>query len=239
MELAGQRVVVIGGTSGIGLATARAAASDGASVVIAGRDPGRLEKALSELPDAVTGSNVDATSRDALDSFFSDVGDFDHLVLAASSGAGGGPFVNLDVDRLRAAFEGKFFAYFQAAQACLGTLREGGSIVMITAGSARTTFPATSGLAAINGALEAMIPTLALELKPTRVNGVSPGVIDTPWWDNMPADSRDAAFAQIAASSPVRRVGQPDDVAQAVVFLMQDTYMTGTILECDGGARIK
>ncbi len=239
MDLEGQKVAVLGGTSGIGLATARAAVDAGATVVIAGRDPQRLEKALKELPATVTGATVDATSTDSLKDFYSDLGTFDHLVLAVSGRAGGGPFESLEAEQLRRAFEGKFFAYFLAIQAALKTLREGGSIVLVTAASARTPFPGTSGLAAVNGALEAMIPTLALELKPTRVNGVSPGVIDTPWWDDMPQERRQAAFAQMAASSPVARVGQPEDVAGAVLFLLADSYMTGTIVECDGGARIK
>jgi NAD(P)-dependent dehydrogenase (short-subunit alcohol dehydrogenase family) len=84
-----------------------------------------------------------------------------------------------------------------------------------------------------------MIPTLALELKPTRVNGVSPGIVDTPWWDIWPKDQREAAFAQIAASTPVGRIGQPEDIAQAIVLLLENGYMTGTIIECDGGIRIK
>lgn len=239
MDLEGQKIIVIGGTSGIGLSTARAATEAGARVVVAGRDQERLEKALSGLPVTVTGAIVDATSPDALSSFYADLGPFDHLVLAVSSRAGGGPFESLDANQLRNAFEGKFFAYFQAVQASLRTLRPDGSIVLITAASARTPFPGTSGLAAVNGALEAMIPTLALELKPTRVNGVSPGVIDTPWWDDMSQERRQAAFAQIAASTPVGRIGQPEDIARAVLLLLTDSYMTGTIIECDGGARIK
>jgi NAD(P)-dependent dehydrogenase (short-subunit alcohol dehydrogenase family) len=104
---------------------------------------------------------------------------------------------------------------------------------------ARTSFPGTSGLAAVNGALEAMIPTLALELKPIRVNAVSPGIIDTPWWDAWPKEQRKAAFAQIAASTPVGRIGQQEDIAQAILFLLENSFMTGTVVECDGGIRIK
>ena len=239
MSLLNKKVVVMGGTSGIGLATAKAAASAEASVIVTGRDSERLKRALAALPESAEGALVDATSPDALKAFYTRSGPFDHLVLAVSGRLGGGPFIGLQTDTLRKAFEAKFFAYVTAVQTGLGTLRTGGSIVLVTASSARTSYPGTAGLAAINGALEAMVPTLALELKPTRVNAVSPGIIDTPWWDEWPREQREAAFAQIAASSPVGRIGRPEDIAQAILFLLEDSFMTGTVIECDGGIRIK
>lgn len=239
MSLRDQKVVIMGGTSGIGFATAKAAASAGGVVVITGRDAEKLKRATSSLPGTVREALVDATSREALNDFYKNFGPFDHLVLAVSGKVGGGPFTSLSIDLVKHAFEEKFFAYFMAVQAGLPTLRTGGSIVLVTASSARTSFPGTSGLAAVNGALEAMIPTLALELKPTRVNAVSPGIIDTPWWDAWPKEQREAVFAQIAASTPIGRVGQPEDIAQAILFLLENSFMTGTVVECDGGIRIK
>lgn len=239
MNLKGQKIVIMGGTSGIGLATAKAAASAGAVVVITGRDPEKLRRAISELPGTAEGAPVDATSPDALNDFYRNLGPFDHLVLAVSGKVGGGPFKSLGVSVLRQAFEAKFFAYFVAVQAGLQTLRKDGSIVLVTASSARTSYPGTAGLAAVNGALEAMVPTLALELKPTRVNAVSPGVIETSWWDAWPKEQREAAFAQVAASTPVGRIGQPEDIAQAILLLLENSFMTGTVIECDGGIRIK
>nr|MBA2681638.1 SDR family oxidoreductase [Ktedonobacteraceae bacterium] len=112
------------------------------------------------------------------------------------------------------------------------------SLTFITAGSSRSAKPDTAGLAAINGALDAMIPSLALELRPLRVNAVSPGVIATPWWDRVSAEFRTNYFAQTAATLPVERIGEPEDVAQAIVFLIQNGFMTGTIIDCDGGARL-
>ncbi len=239
MSLMNQKVVIMGGTSGIGFATAQAVTSAGALASITGRDPERLRSALSRLPDTVKGALVDATSPDGLDGFYKSLGPFDHLVLSLSGKVGGGPFRGLSPDLLKQAFEAKFFAYLTAMQIGLRSLREGGSIVLVTASSARTSYPGTSGLAAVNGALEAMIPTLALELKPTRVNAVSPGIIDTPWWDDWPKEQREGAFAQIAANTPVGRIGQPEDIARAIVLLLENTYMTGTVVECDGGIRIK
>jgi NAD(P)-dependent dehydrogenase (short-subunit alcohol dehydrogenase family) len=223
----------------MGLATAKAAAAADAAVVIIGRDQHKLINALAELPQSVSGERVDATVEKELRAFFGRIDAFDHLVLAVSSGEGAGPFESLSVERLQRAFAGKFWAQFMAAQFGLSKLRKGGSIVFITAVSARTPIPGTAGLAAINGALEAMIPTLALELKPTRVNAVSPGVVRTPWWDSLPSEQREAVFAQVAQTLPVGRIGTPEDVAEVILLLLQNGFMTGTVIECDGGIRIK
>ena len=160
-------------------------------------------------------------------------------MIAVSGAEGAGAFRTLDLTALHRGFEAKFSAHVAVAQAGLETLQRDGSLTFITAGSARTPFPETAGLAAINGTLNAMIPSLALELRPLRVNVVSPGVIATPWWDRVPEAFRAAYFAQAAAAVPLGRIGQPEDIAQAIVFLIQNSFMTGTILDCDGGARIK
>ncbi len=239
MKLHNQKVIIMGGTSGMGLATAKTATTAGATVLITGRDQNKLAKALAELPQSASGEVVDATVEKELRNFFGRSEPFDHLVLAVSGREGGGPFESLGVDTLKRAFDGKFWAQFLAAQMGLTKLRENGSIVFITAASARTSIPGTAGLAAINGALEAMIPALALELKPIRVNGVSPGVVKTPWWDTLPSEQRESVFAQTAQALPVGRIGTPEDVAEVIVLLLQNGFMTGTVIECDGGIRIK
>jgi NAD(P)-dependent dehydrogenase (short-subunit alcohol dehydrogenase family) len=111
-------------------------------------------------------------------------------------------------------------------------------VTIISAASARTAFAGTAGLAAANGALEAMVAPLAVELAPLRVNAVSPGVIDTPWWSGMPADQRQGYFDAVAAVTPVRRVGRPEDVAGAIVYLAGAGFVTGTVLECTGGLNL-
>lgn len=231
-------VVVLGGSSGIGLATVRRLAGAGYEVIATGRDAEKLRAAVAGIDGAVRTEAFDGTQRESLDRFFSNIGTIDHLVVALSGGDGAGHFQELDLLALRRGFEAKFWPHVHAAQAALPALRKGGSVTFLTAISARIANPGTSGLAAINGAIEAMVPVLARELAPTRVNAVSPGVVETPWWNAMPDDVRRQFFASHARELPVARVGQPDDVAQAVAFLIGNGYTTGSILECDGGLHL-
>jgi NAD(P)-dependent dehydrogenase (short-subunit alcohol dehydrogenase family) len=219
MSFDGQQAVIIGASAGIGEATAKAFAAQGAGVVITGRSKERLDTAAQRIGRPVRAAEVDATDRAALDAFFATTGPVDHLVLAASPGAVGvGPLAGLDSSALRQAFDGKFFAHVQAIQAALPRLRAGGSVTIISAVSARVGFAGTAALA--------------------RVNAVSPGIIDTAWWDGMPADQRRAYFDAAAAATPVGRVGRPEDVADAVVYLAGAGFVSGTVLECTGGAHL-
>ena len=238
MNLEHQTVAVLGGSSGVGLEVVRRAAADGARVIAVGRDGKRLGVALEGMAGLVSGVALDATDRPALDAFFAEVGKVDHLVLTLSGGEGAGPFDKLDLAALRRGFEAKFWPQLQAAQAGLAALRSGGSITFVTAVSARIARPGTSGLGAINGALEAMIGTLARELAPTRVNAVSPGVIDTAWWSRLPAVAKAEVFDEQARTLPVGRVGRPEDVGHAVLFLVENGFVTGTVIECDGGLHL-
>jgi NAD(P)-dependent dehydrogenase (short-subunit alcohol dehydrogenase family) len=237
MSLDNATAVVIGGSSGIGLATVKRLAAAGARVFATGRDAVKLRAALVGLETMVSGEAFDAGDRGALDEFFAKVNQFDHLVLALSGGEGAGEFAHLDLKSLRRGFEEKFWPQLQAAQAALPHLRQSGTITFITAISATLTSPGIAGLGAINGALESMIGSLARELKLIRVNAVSPGVIDTPWWDRFPAEAKAAIFAQQAAN-PVGRVGQPQEVAHVVQFLIENGLMTGAVIACDGGLRL-
>ena len=238
MALEQQAVVVIGGSSGVGLETVRRLAAAGARVVATGRDNGKLQEAIGGMGQNVSGAAFDAGDRGALDAFFEQTGPIDHLVLTLSGGEGAGEFVHLDLQSLRRGFEAKFWPQLEAAQAGARVLQKGGSITFVTAISARNALPGTAGLAAINGALEAMVGSLARELKPSRVNAVSPGLVDTPWWDRVPVALKDDLFRQQVETLPVGRVGQPQDVAHAIEFLIENGYTTGTVIECDGGLRL-
>ncbi|HVI43361.1 MAG TPA: SDR family oxidoreductase [Chitinophaga sp.] len=229
-----QKVVIAGGSSGIGLATATILAKEKAHVTITGRSAGRLADAAKTAPGVHTAA-IDSNNRPSLDEFFTSHGEIDHLVLALSGAKGAGTFADLSLKDLREGFEGKFWPQLETLQAALPYVKKTGSITVITAASAVLQAPGVSGLAAINGSLELMIPSLAKEIQPLRINAVSPGVIDTPWWDMMPADVKAQTFEQYASQTPVGRIGRPEEVAHSIIFLMANGNITGTIIRCDGG----
>jgi len=236
MSFEGQHVYVMGGSYGIGEATAGAFAADGAEVVITGRSKERLDAAAARIGHPVAARELDATDPGAVAGFFGDGERIDHLVLALSPGAVAiGPLVTLNESDLRTAFDGKFFAHVRIVQAAAPHLAEQATVTFISAASARSASPGTAGLAAANGAIEAMVPPLAAELAPVRVNAISPGVIDTDWWAGLPAGQRTALFESYAAGTPVGRVGRPEDVAAAVLYLAGNGFVTGTVLDVSGG----
>lgn len=237
-DLHGSRVLIAGGSSGVGLATARLLIECGAAVVINGRDRARLESVQQQLGAQASICAFDGADSDDRARALAGLGTFDHLVVALSGGRGAGPLASLAPADLRSGFEAKFWPHFSLAQEALPYLSPSGSITFVSAISARAANPGTAGLAAINSAIEGLVKPLAVELRPRRVNAVSPGVIDTPWWNWMQADQKQAAFNKFAAATPAGRVGKPEDIAQSIVFLIGNSFMTGCILECDGGLRL-
>jgi NAD(P)-dependent dehydrogenase (short-subunit alcohol dehydrogenase family) len=230
-----QHVLVIGGSSGIGLATANLLAMQGYRVTIAGRDAEKLYRAQRDAPYPLDTVVVDATAHSQLPDVFADLGPLDHLILALGSGKGVGAFASLSVDEVRQGFEEKVFPHFNCAQAALPTLSATGSITFLSAITALTAMPGTSGIGAANAAIAGWVPTLAAEICPRRVNAVSPGVIDTPWWDFLDDHQKSGLFAEYAQKTPVRRVGSAQDVAEAIAFLVRNTFITGQNIVCDGG----
>jgi len=229
--------LVVGGTSGIGLATARRLHARGATVHIAGRSKERLD-AIAATDPILIGHQADGGDRDAITSVAETIGTIDWLVITLSGAEGPGPIAELDLDMLRRAFDAKFWGHITTIQAALPFLAPAGSITLLGAITARAGMPGTAGIAAINGAVEALVKPLAVELAPIRVNGVSPGFVDTPWWSGMPEDARRDYFAQAAEALPARRVATADDVAEAVVMAATNANITGTVIETDGGARL-
>lgn len=244
-----QHTVVIGGTAGIGLAAARQLAAEGHLVTVVGRDPERLKRALASIAEAaaagpLTGSAqgrvASLTDRAALDALFAELGPIDHLVVTAPGTGCPGTLAEMDLDTLERAFTSKFLGTTHAIQAALPRLAEQGSITLVSAGSAQAALPGTAGLAAVNGAVEVLVPTLALELAPRRVNCVSPGVIDTDWWDRVvPADRRAEVLADFGRGTPVGRIGRAQDVADVIALLVRNGFMTGAVIPVDGGGRLK
>lgn len=235
--MSSQHVVVVGGSSGIGLETARRLLDTGAKVTVTGRDEARLAKAKQQLGSEAHTLVMDAAAADTHKAKFEQIGKFDHLVLALGSGRGVGPFASVSIADVKLGFEEKVFAHFATAQAALPFLNPKGSITIVSAVSAVAAVPGTAGIGAANAAVAALATILAVELKPLRVNAVSPGVIDTPWWDTFPIDQKEAMFTDFAAKTPVGRVGRSEDVAKAITFLIDDDFVTGQTIVLDGGLR--
>ena len=229
--------LVVGGTSGIGLATARQLLDQGTAVHIAGRSAGRLAK-VAAIDPGLQGHQADGGHPNQIGAVIASIGTIDWLVVTLSGGEGLGPLAGLDLGVLRRAFDAKFWGHLTTVQAALPRLAPAGSITLVGAISARASMPGSAGIAAVNGAVEALVKPLAVELAPIRVNGVSPGVVDTPWWAGWPAGARQAFFAQAARSLPARRVATAEDVAEVVVLAPTNANLTGTVIEADGGARL-
>jgi NAD(P)-dependent dehydrogenase (short-subunit alcohol dehydrogenase family) len=233
-------VVVIGGSSGMGLAVARQCLADGADVVIAGRSAERLDAARVELghADRLTAICADIGDRAALDALFTQVGTLRHLVVTAAD-LPYGPAAELTEDQVMRAVRSKIVGPFRAAQLAAERMQHPASITFTGGIAAYRPIPGGSLGAIVNGALESMVRALALEFAPIRVNAVSPGWVDTPIWDQLvSADVKRARFEDMSARLPGGRIGTPEDIAHAVAFLMDDAFVTGTVLHADGAQQL-
>jgi NAD(P)-dependent dehydrogenase (short-subunit alcohol dehydrogenase family) len=237
MSLKDKRVVIIGGSSGMGLASAKAAAAAGAYVLIAGRSREKLQRSLDEIEGEVDAHTLDVTQEGEVKAFFARIGAIDHLVTTAATGAVGS-FLEMDPAAVRGVFESKFWGQYHAARYGATGIRPGGSITMFAGVASERPLPGLVAYAAVNGAVAALCRTLAVELAPLRVNVVSPGIVMTPAYAEMPADQREALFAALGVKLPVGRAGRPEDVAKTVLYLMDNGYTTGTVIHVDGGHRL-
>ena len=235
MTLQDKRVVVLGGTSGIGLATAQLAADQGATVIVASSNPESVKRALDTLPAASQGEALDLTDAGAVTSFFAGLEPFDHLAFTAGESLTLLEVASMDLDRARKAFEVRYFGVLGAVCAALPRLRPGGSVVLTTGAAADRPGPGWSVSASICGAMDSLVRALAVELAPLRVNAVKPGVVRSPLWSGMPAEDEQALYDETAKALPVGRVGEVTDIAAAYVYLMNQGYATGTIASVDGG----
>jgi len=233
-------IVVIGGSSGIGLAVARRSLDDGATVVIAGRSQQRLDAARADLartgPPAgrLSAHPVDIGDPAQVTRLFDRVGTLSHLVVTAAD-LPYGPVVSLSEDSMVRAVRSKILGPLFAAQQAAPRITKPGSITFTSGIAASRPAPGGALAATVNGALESMVLALALELAPIRVNAVSPGWVDTPVWDRLATpDVKNARMADLAARLPARRLGRPEDIANAVAFLIADNFVTGTVLHAEG-----
>ncbi|MCO7573295.1 SDR family oxidoreductase [Pseudomonas chlororaphis] len=236
-SLSRQTVVVIGAGSGIGAAVARQAAARGARVVLAGRSLEALQRQQAQLPASVSARSlaVDITDAASVRDLFSAVGAFDHLVISAGPAISAKPLADTDLLDAQRAFEVKFWGVWRAVQAALPTLAPQGSISLTSGLLSRKMVPGQVLKTTLNAALEALGKHLAKELAPRRVNVISPGVTATEAYAGMSEEARQAMFARTAASLPVGRVGQPDDIAAAFILAMENGFISGSLIDVDGG----
>lgn len=234
-DLTGRRVVVIGAGSGIGRALAVRAAQAGAELVLAGRRTQQLDQTAGELPGSPRVHQVDLADEDSVAALARAVGEFDHLVSTAN-GAATGPVRDLDPADVRRALDAKITGPLLLAKHTADRIAPDGSLTFFSGYAAWRPAPGRVVMATANGALAFLVPALAVELAPVRVNAISPGVVDSGVWDGLGA-RKDEFLTGVAERNPVRRVGTPDDLAQAALHLMTSGFTTGTVLHVDGGGR--
>ncbi len=236
-----KRIVVIGGSSGMGLAVARMALAEGAEVIIAGRSTERLHAARSILgQDRLEIAALDIGNQPDVAALFDRVGQFDHLVITAANLAYG-PVLELKEDDLMRGFRSKLLGALFAVQKSAARIRPGGSITFTSGIAAKRPMRGGAVAAAINSGLEGLARSLAIELAPTRVNVVSPGWTDTPIWDGMTGmtkEKKQEAHSAMSARLPAGRIGRAEDIAEAVMFLMKNGFTTGMVLDVDGGHQL-
>jgi NAD(P)-dependent dehydrogenase (short-subunit alcohol dehydrogenase family) len=243
LGLAGRHVVIVGGSSGIGRATAEVVLRLDGEVTILARNAERLEATAAAMRSLgkVTTVSLDMTDEAAVASWSAGLtpGSIDHLVVTASAAAHGA-FAEIAVERVREMFASKFFGPYLMARACLPALKEGGSITFFSGVLSRRPGLNCSGLGAVNAAIEGLARSLALELGPRlRVNCCSPGMVRSEAYAHLPPERREAMYEATGESLPVGRVGFTYEVADAVLFLMTNTYLTGQVLDLDGGHMIR
>lgn len=233
--LQNKRVVILGGSSGIGLAVAEQAASEGAEIVIASSNPERVQKAIDSLGGNAEGHTLDLADDQAVETLFSEIDAFDHLVFTAGDSLRLSALATTDLKQARRAFELRYWAALAAVKYGSKNIRKGGSIVLTTGVAGQRPHKGWVVAASVCGTIEALTRALALELAPIRVNAVSPGVVRTDLWQSMTAAEREHLYKSVGNSLPVGRVGEPHDIAQAYLFLMQEEFSTGQTLVVDGG----
>jgi NAD(P)-dependent dehydrogenase (short-subunit alcohol dehydrogenase family) len=236
-ELLGQTVVVIGGSAGIGLETCRQASDEGAKLILTGRNPERLQRAVTEL-GAASSAAFDATDFERLGAFFDELPTpIDH-VLVTGPGPYYAPLAELDLDKVRRDVEAHLLLPLEVARNAAGRVRPGGTLLFMGGTGGRRTAPGFAIISALTAALPALTKNLALELAPIRVNLIAAGFVDTPLSASLLGEQLDARREQLRATLPIRRVVGPADIGALAVHLMTNTAVTGATYDIDGGQQL-
>lgn len=234
MNINGRRALVLGGTSGIGLATAALLVGGGARVVGFGRSEANIAAARTKVPGAEFRA-LDVLDREAMAAVFAELAPIDILVNAATGGERAmGPFLQMDLDGFQGSFR-KLWGYVNSVRLAGEHLAEDACITLVSGSPARKCNPGASALSTVGNAVEGFVRAIAPEIVPRRINVVSPGLIDTPMF---PAEgqARQDFFAQATARNLIKRAGTAEEVAKGILFVIENDFVTGTTVDVDGGA---
>ena len=238
LGLKGKKVVVLGGSSGIGLEISRQAAELGADVVIVSSNEQRVQKAVAEIGGKTTGEAVDLFDEAAIQAYFERLGGLDHLVYTAADSLHVSDLASTDLKAARHAFELRYWSVLAAVKYASPSIRKGGSVTLTTGVYGQRPVKGIPIVASIAAMMEGLTRALAIDLAPIRVNCVSPGVVRTKLWDSMPEEKRDAFFEETSKQLLTGRIGEADEVAQTYLYLMQQGFSTGQIVIVDGGTSL-
>lgn len=233
--LAGKEVVILGGSSGLGLATAKAAAHAGASVIIVSRNQQNIDKALQDLPAGSKGYAIDLRKEENIKAFFAQCGEFDHLVYTAGENLRFITLNEMDINQAKDFFTLRFWSALAAVKYGIAKIRKGGSIGLISGIVSQRPGAGWSLGAGICGAIEAFGRAMAVELAPIRVNVVVAGVTKTNLWNSLSEADRNNLYSAVSNSLLVKRVGEAEEIARTFTFLMQNQFATGQTFTIDGG----
>jgi NAD(P)-dependent dehydrogenase (short-subunit alcohol dehydrogenase family) len=235
VDIKGKRALVIGGTSGIGLAAARMLVEKGAEVIAMSRSESNRDTAEAVLGEEASIRQLDSLDREAMAALFAELAPFDILVNAATGGERAtGPFMQMDLDGFTGSFR-KLWGYVNSVRLAGEHLSDHGCIVLVSGSPARKCQPGMSAISTVGNAVEGFSRAIAAEIAPKRLNVVSPGTIDTPMFP-VEGEAREAFFERAGASALLNRVGSADEVAAGIIFAIENDYVTGTTIDVDGGA---
>ena len=239
MSLRTKHVVIVGGTSGIGFAVAELALNEHAKVIVASSNAANVENAVKRLGDGASGVILDVTNETSIDTAFQQLGHIDHLVFTAGDWKGRrGPAIDMDLESAKANFAVRFWGALAVVKRAQKSMTAGGSIALTDGMIAHRPSKGSAVSTAMAGAVEHLTRGLAVELAPIRVNAVCPGPIRTGVWDSIPEDRRAEQFERMTKRLPLGRIGEPNEVAEAYLYLMRGGYTTGQILHVDGGGSV-
>lgn len=238
-DLSGKKIVIIGGTSGIGLGIAKACKNSGAGLIIASRSADKLAQSKKELGKEVETQTLDISQPEKIKAFFKKIGKFDHLITPGATVSWGSLGSLAEKDE-QASFQSKFWGQYYAAKYGFSNINRGGSMVLFAGCWSQRPGAGAAIPSSINGAIESLGRALAVELGPNiRVNVISPGIIDTPVFSGISAKERKVFFDKTAKELPIKKIGTPAEVAMTAIYLMTNTYTTGSTLYVDGGDTLR